>query len=50
MNKGLLTCTALLLGTPLFAQQPNLVKYVNTRQGTNSHTVILTRLHPCLLV
>ncbi|MDB5006719.1 MAG: hypothetical protein JWP45_1112 [Mucilaginibacter sp.] len=36
MNKGLLTCTALLLGTALFAQQPNLVKYVNTRQGTNT--------------
>jgi predicted alpha-1,2-mannosidase len=36
MNKGLLTCAALLLGTVLFAQQPNLVKYVNTRQGTNT--------------
>jgi predicted alpha-1,2-mannosidase len=36
MNKGLLTCTALLLGTILFAQQPNRVKYVNTRQGTNT--------------
>ena len=36
MNKVILTCAALLMGTALFAQQPNLVKYVNTRQGTNS--------------
>jgi predicted alpha-1,2-mannosidase len=36
MNKGLLTCAALLLSTVLFAQQSNLVKYVNTRQGTNT--------------
>src|ERR1700712_1638795 len=36
MNKGILTYIALLLSTSLFAQQPNLVKYVNTRQGTNT--------------
>jgi predicted alpha-1,2-mannosidase len=36
MIKGLLICAALLVGTSLFAQQPNLVKYVNTRQGTNT--------------
>jgi predicted alpha-1,2-mannosidase len=36
MNKYILTCTALLLSTAMFAQQTNLVKYVNTRQGTNT--------------
>jgi predicted alpha-1,2-mannosidase len=36
MNKGLITCAAVLFCTALFAQQPDLVKYVNTRQGTNT--------------
>ena len=36
MDRGILTCIALLLSTALFAQQTNLVKYVNTRQGTNT--------------
>ncbi len=37
MKKKLFACAAaLLLSTALFAQETNLVKYVNTRQGTNS--------------
>src|SRR5882762_4253486 len=37
MNLRFLFCTvAMLLGRYVLAQEPNLVKYVNTRQGTNT--------------
>src|SRR6201996_8578082 len=36
MKKSLLCCAALLLTGQTFAQQPDLVKYANTLQGTNS--------------
>ena len=36
MKYSLFACAVLLLATPCFAQKPDLVRYANTLQGTNS--------------